>query len=87
MRKMSTSESEDVTFFDLAVAVCPECGTPIAESGWYGVDMASDIECYECGNSFNVKEHATDRATIRITLSKNGKIKRLGVAEKIDLEE
>lgn len=84
---MSKSESEDMTFFDIAVAICPECGTPIAESGWYGIDMASDIECYECGNSFNMKENAVDRAVVSITLSKNGKIKRLGVREKIDIEE
>ncbi|MFP4633370.1 MAG: hypothetical protein ACLFM9_00125 [Candidatus Aenigmatarchaeota archaeon] len=83
---MSTSSSEDVTFFDLAVATCPGCGTPIAESGWYGIDMESDIQCYECETSFNMKEHAVDRATIRITLSKNGKIKTLAVAEKTDLE-
>lgn len=84
---MSTSESEDVTFFDMAIAVCPECETPIAESGWYGIDMESDVECYECGNVFNMKEHAVDRATLSVVLSKNGKIKRLGVEEKIDLED
>lgn len=84
---MSKSDSEDVTFFDIAVAICPDCGTPVAESGWYGVDMESDIECYECGNTFNMKEHLADRATIRITLSKNGKIKKLGVAEKVDIEK
>ncbi len=83
---MSTSESEDVTFFDMAVAICPECGTPVAESGWYGIDMGSDVQCFECGNAFNMKEHATDRATLSITLSKNQRIKRLGVEEKVDLE-
>lgn len=83
---MSTSDSEDVTFFDLAVSICPECGTPIAESGWYGVDMESDIQCYECDATFNMKKNLVDRATIRITLSKNGKIKKLGVAEKADIE-
>lgn len=81
------NESEEVTFFDLAVAICPECKTPVAESGWYSVDMKSDIECYECGKVFNMKKHLVDRAVIRITLSKNGKIKRLGVAEKVDIEE
>ncbi len=84
---MSTSESEDVTFFDMAVAVCPECGTPIAESGWYGMDMESDVECYDCGNVFNMKKNATDRATLTVVLSKNNKIKRIGVEEKIDIEE
>lgn len=84
---MSTSESEDITFFDLAVAVCPECGTPVAESGWYGIDMESDIECFDCGSAFNMKKHATDRATISVILSKNNRIKRLGVEEKVDIEE
>jgi Zn ribbon nucleic-acid-binding protein len=84
---MSTSDSENVTFFDIAVAVCPECDTPVAESGWYGIDMESDIECYECGNVFNMKKHVVDRAIVRITLSKNGKIKKMGVAEKVDLED
>lgn len=82
-----SNDSEEVTFFDIAVAVCPECGTPVAESGWYGVDMESDIECYECGNTFNMKKHLADRAVVRITLSKNRKIKRLGVAEKVGVEE
>lgn len=81
------SDSEDVTFFDIVVSVCPECGTPVAESGWYGIDMESDIECYECGEAFNVKKHAVDRAVVRITLSKNGRIKKLGVAEKVDIED
>ncbi len=84
---MSTSESESVTFFDMAVAVCPGCGTPVAESGWYGIDMESDVECYECGKVFNMKKNAVDRATLSVVLSKNGRIKRLGVEEKIDLEE
>ncbi len=84
---MSISESEDITFFDMAVAICPDCGTPVAESGWYGIDMESDVECYECGNVFNMKKHAADRATLSVVLSKNGKIKRLGVKDKIDLED
>ncbi len=84
---MSKSESEKITFFDMAVAVCPECSTPVAESGWYGIDMASDVECYSCGEVFNMKKCAVDRATLTVVLSKNGKIKRLGVEEKIDLGE
>ncbi len=86
MYKVSTSESENVAFFDMAVAICPQCGIPLVESGWYGIDMESDIGCYGCGENFNFKKHAVDRATLSVTLSKNGKIKRLGVEEKTELE-
>lgn len=76
-------DEDNNTYFDIAVSICPHCGTPVAESGWYGVDMESDIVCFSCDKSFNIKKHLADRAIIEIDVTESGKINSLRVAEKI----
>lgn len=74
---------EEKTYFDLTVSKCPNCGNYQAESGWYAVEVEGTTACGKCGEEYSLKKNLIDRALIRITLSKNGKIKRLGVKDKI----
>lgn len=80
---MEQDDEDNLTYFDLAVAICPHCSTPIAESGWYGVDMESDIVCYECDKSFNIKRNVSDRVIVEIEVDESGKVCSLDVGERV----
>ncbi|MCK4732996.1 MAG: hypothetical protein KAT65_11120 [Methanophagales archaeon] len=42
-------------FLDVAVSICPHCGTPYADASWYTIEFGCDVECGVCGRSWNPK--------------------------------
>jgi transcription elongation factor Elf1 len=64
-------------YLDTSVFRCPRCDFPYAEASWYAVEIASDMECGNCGHTFNPAKFLTDRITVEFTLDDRGKVKTL----------
>ena len=73
-------------WLDVALLRCPKCGHYYVDASWYVVEMESDIECGHCGTEFNSKKSATDRAMLEVQLDENGKMKKVNIAEHLNLE-
>jgi transcription elongation factor Elf1 len=73
-------------WLDVALLRCPNCGHYYVDASWYVVEMESDIECGRCGTKFNSKKNATDRAMLEFKLDENGKMKKVNIAEHLNLE-
>jgi hypothetical protein len=61
-------------FLDLAVSICPYCGTPYADASWYTIELGCDVECGVCGRSWRPKTSNTDRFLLEFLLDANGKV-------------
>jgi len=48
--------------------------------------MESDIQCGSCGKEFNSKKNATDRAILEFHIDDSGKIQKVKVAKRLELE-
>ena len=66
----------EVSYLDITLIRCPNCGKLYSDASWYVVDMESDIECGECGFTFNTFENIVKRFLLKIELDETG---RLGV--------
>jgi hypothetical protein len=73
-------------WLDVALLRCPNCGHYYVDASWYVVEMESDIECGRYGTEFNSKKNATDRAMLEFKLDENGKMKKVNIAEHLNLE-
>ncbi|RLI22143.1 hypothetical protein DRO54_01830 [Candidatus Bathyarchaeota archaeon] len=69
----------EVAWLDVTIMKCPNCGRYYAEASWYAIDMASDIECGECGYTFNSKRSAVDRVLIEFELNHEEKAKNVRI--------
>jgi len=61
-------------FLDVAVSICPYCGTPYADASWYVIELGSDVECGVCGRTWNPKVSKVDRFLLEFLLDENGKV-------------
>ncbi len=61
-------------FLDVAVSICPYCGTPYADASWYVVELGSDVECGSCGRTWNPKTFKTDRILLEFVLDDEGNV-------------
>ncbi|MHC1623219.1 MAG: hypothetical protein ACXQTR_01350 [Candidatus Methanospirareceae archaeon] len=61
-------------FLDVAVSICPYCGTPYADASWYVVGLGSDVECGVCGRIWNPKTCKIDRILLEFVLDDEGNI-------------
>lgn len=61
-------------FLDVAVSICPHCGTPYADASWYAIELGCDVECGVCGRSMNPKTSNADRFLLEFLLDANGKV-------------
>ena len=59
-------------WIDLSIIRCPNCGRIYVDASWYVIEMESDIECRECGETFNTKRNAIDRVMLEFKIL-NGK--------------
>jgi len=73
-------------WLDVALLRCPKCGHYYVDASWYVVEMESDIECGHCRIEFNSKKNATDRALLEFQLDENGKMRKVNIAEHLNLE-
>jgi hypothetical protein len=62
-------------FLDVAVSICPYCGTPYADASWYVVGLGSDVECGMCGRIWNPKTCKVDRILLEFVLDDEGNVK------------
>ena len=69
----------EVAWLDVTIMRCPNCGRYYAESSWYAIEMESDIECGECGYTFNTRKNAVDRILLEFELNSSGKVKNVRV--------
>jgi len=67
----------EVAWLDVSIMRCPNCGHYYAEASWYAVEMESDIECGECGQTFNSKRNIVDRVLVEFELNKEGKAEKV----------
>lgn len=70
-------------WLDVSVFHCPQCGRYYAEASWYAIELESDIECGSCHETFNTKNHLTDRVMLRFTLDDKGKMTKAEMAERL----
>ncbi len=61
-------------FLDVAVSICPYCGTSYADASWYIVELGSDVECGSCGRTWNPKAYKTDRILLEFVLDDKGRV-------------
>mgnify|MGYP001032363870 CR=1 FL=1 len=61
-------------FLDVAVSICPYCGTPYADASWYVIELGSDIECGACGKIWNPKTFKVDRILLEFVLDDEGNV-------------
>lgn len=61
-------------FLDVAVSVCPHCGTPYADASWYVMELGSDVECGTCGKAWNPKTCKVDRILLEFVLDDKGDV-------------
>ncbi len=61
-------------FLDVAVSVCPHCGTPYADASWYILELGSDAECGSCGKTWNPKRYKVDRILLEFVLDDKGNV-------------
>ncbi|MEM2319694.1 MAG: hypothetical protein QXM37_03565 [Candidatus Bathyarchaeia archaeon] len=73
-------------WFDVSVLRCPNCRSNYVDASWYVVEMESDIQCGNCGEEFNSRKNATDRAILKFEVDDLGKIKAVEVAKHLELE-
>jgi hypothetical protein len=65
---------QNKAFFDVAVSICPHCGTPYADASWYAIELGCDVECGVCGMNWNPKTSNADRFLLEFLLDANGKV-------------
>jgi len=70
-------------WLDVAVTRCPNCGRYYADASWYIIEMASDIECGSCHETFNTRAYLTDRVMLRLKVDGTGQVEEVEVAEHI----
>ncbi|MHC1584934.1 MAG: YgiT-type zinc finger protein [Candidatus Syntropharchaeia archaeon] len=63
-----------MAYLDVSVSICPHCGEGYVDSGWYTIELESDVECGKCGREWNAKEFLTDRVLLEFDLDEKGKI-------------
>jgi len=68
-------------WLDVSVLRCPKCGRLYVDASWYVVEMGADIECGECGEEFNSKRNAVERALLEFDLDEKGRIQNVTVAK------
>lgn len=61
-------------FLDVAVSICPYCGTPYADASWYVIELGSDVECGVCGRTWNPKTFKVDRILLEFRLDEQGNV-------------
>ena len=71
-------------FLDVAVSICPHCGTPYADASWYAIKLGCDVECGVCGRSRNPKKSNADRFLLEFLLDKDGKVIEVKKKKPID---
>jgi uncharacterized Zn finger protein len=74
-------------WLDVAVLCCPNCGRYYVDASWYVIEMESDIECGNCGTTFNSKKNATDRLMLKLQIDENGKMQKAEIAEHLKMEK
>lgn len=67
-------------WLDVAVCRCPNCGRFYVDASWYILKVGSDVECGNCGSTFNSKNYVTDRAMLKFRIGRSGKIQNIKVA-------
>ena len=51
-------------WLDVAIFRCPSCGRLYVEASWYAVEIGAEVECGECGASFNPRSTLLDRVML-----------------------
>ena len=69
---------------DVAVSICPHCGTPYADASWYAIKLGCDVECGVCGMNWNPKKSNADRFLLEFLLDKDGKVIEVKKKKPID---
>lgn len=67
-------------WFDVAVTQYPNCGRRCVDASWCIVEMASDIECGRCHETFNTRVYLTDSIMLDIKLDGKGKAEVVEIA-------
>ena len=73
-------------WLDICIVKCPNCGRLYVDASWYVVEMESDVECGECGITFNTRRNVICRAMLEFDVE-NRLISKVKVAEYIPVEE
>ena len=55
-------------YLDVCISICPYCETVYADASWYMIGLESDINCGECGNSYNPKTSKVNRFVLEFLL-------------------
>lgn len=74
-------------FLDVAVCICPYCGTPYADASWYVIELGSDVECGVCGRTWNPKTSKVDRILLEFLLNENAKVVEVKKKKRIENSE
>ncbi|MEM1539875.1 MAG: hypothetical protein QXJ07_00610 [Candidatus Bathyarchaeia archaeon] len=76
-----------MTWLDVSVLRCPNCGRHYVEASWYVIEMEADIECRECGKEFNSKKNALDRVLLEFEIGKDGKLQKVDIKKTFMIEK
>jgi hypothetical protein len=71
-------------WLDVSVLRCPKCRRLYVDASWYVIEMEADIECGECGEEFNSKRNAVERALLEFDLDEKGRIQNVTVAKHLE---
>ena len=74
----------DESWLDVSVTKCPYCSTHFVEASWFVVFLESDLECGNCGRSFNAKKYSTDRVLLQFKLDWEGRVETVQVREHLE---
>jgi hypothetical protein len=71
-------------FLDVALSVCPHCGTPYADASWYVIELGCEVECGVCGKSWTPKTSQIDRVVLEFLLDENDKVLAVKTSKRIE---
>jgi len=77
----------EVAWLDVTIMRCPNCGHYYAEASWYSIEMESDIECGECGYTFNSRRNVVDRVLVEFELDESGKARNARINMHMPLDK
>jgi len=73
-------------WLDVTILQCPNCGRYYLDASWYVVEMESDIQCGDCGTTFNSFKNAKDRVMLEFEINEDGKAQNVKIIKHLKLE-
>lgn len=73
-------------WLDVSACRCPDCGQFYVDASWYILKMGSDVECGNCGATFNSRNYVVDRVMLKFKINEAGEIQNSKITEHLNPE-